>query len=211
LAGNAVLSFFKSALSALQCAFDFTTKPAAMEGKLGTALLIFAVMLVVITAYPYPLAAGPASESTGITSGAIITQRNWQLYRQFMSEGLVALFEGKQFWHLPADLQIEVGPTISIPLPKKYLNDTVRYSNRVKLIRTSSGGYVPVGYVAGLPFPHLENTAKGLPETPRIQQREVLRRLRCSARPALSNLALFADKELTNARTHLVKSESAEA
>lgn len=128
-------------------------KPTAMHGKLGTALLTFAVVLLVAAAYPHALVAGAASASTG-TPGAIITQRNWQRYRQFMSEGLVALFEGKQFWHLPADLQIEVGPTISIPLPKKYLDDTVRYSNRVKLIRTSSGGYVPIGYVAGLPFPH---------------------------------------------------------
>jgi hypothetical protein len=126
---------------------------SAMKEKLGTALLTLAVMLVVITAHPHPLVAGPASASTG-TPGAIITQRNWQRYRQSMSEGLVALFEGKHFWHLPADLQIEVGSTISIPLPKKYLDDTVRYSNRVKLIRTSSGGYVPNGYVAELPFPH---------------------------------------------------------
>jgi hypothetical protein len=71
-----------------------------------------------------------------------------------MSEGLVALFEGKQFWHLPADLRIEVGPTVSIPLPKKYLQDTDKYSNQVKLVRTPSGGYVPQGYLAGLPFPH---------------------------------------------------------
>jgi hypothetical protein len=71
-----------------------------------------------------------------------------------MSNGLAALFEGKKFWRLPADLQIEVGPKTSIPLPRKYLQDTARYSNRVTLTRTSSGGYVPKGYVAGLPFPN---------------------------------------------------------
>ena len=48
-----------------------------------------------------------------------------------MSEGLIALFEGSHFWHMPAGLKIEVGPTISIPLPKKYLADTARYSNQV--------------------------------------------------------------------------------
>jgi len=37
-----------------------------------------------------------------------------------MSEGLIALFEGTHFWHVPLDLRIEVGPTTSIPLPKKY-------------------------------------------------------------------------------------------
>jgi hypothetical protein len=71
-----------------------------------------------------------------------------------MSEGMVQLFEGQQFWLPPKNLRIEVGPTIPIPLPKTYLADTAAYSNRVKLVRTSSGGYVPMGYVAGLPFPH---------------------------------------------------------
>jgi hypothetical protein len=49
---------------------------------------------------------------------------------------------------------MEVGPTIPIPLPTRYLKDTVKYSSQVRLVRTSSGGYVPSGYVAGLPFPH---------------------------------------------------------
>jgi len=56
-----------------------------------------------------------------------------------MSEGLKALFQGDHFWHLPSDLRIEVGPTISIPLPKKYLEDTSRYSSRVRLSKTSFG------------------------------------------------------------------------
>jgi hypothetical protein len=42
----------------------------------------------------------------------------------------------------------------SIPLPKKYLEDSDRYSAQVKLTPTGGGGYVPTGYVAGLPFPH---------------------------------------------------------
>jgi hypothetical protein len=67
---------------------------------------------------------------------------------------MVELFEGKQFWHLPEDLRIDVGPTVPIPLPKRYLADTAEYSNRVKLVRTPGGGHVPAGYVAGLPFPH---------------------------------------------------------
>ncbi len=71
-----------------------------------------------------------------------------------MSEGMIALFEGSHFWHMPAGVQLEVGPIISIPLPKKYLDDTARYASQVKLTRTSEGGYIPVGYVAGLPFPH---------------------------------------------------------
>jgi len=124
-----------------------------MNGKLGTTLLALAVMLLVLASNP-SLFASSTSPLADIAPGSTITQRNWQLYRQFMSNGLIALFEGKLFWHLPADVQIAVGPTTSIPLPRKYLHDTVRYSDQVTLIRTSYGGYVPKGYVAGLPFPH---------------------------------------------------------
>ena len=126
-----------------------------MDGTFGTLLVSFAVMLLVALAYPQTPAADPTSVAPiGITPGTIITHQNWQRYRQFMSDGLIALFEGRQFWRLPEDLRIEVGRTLSIPLPRKYLADTARYSSQVKLVGTSSGGYVPTGYVAGLPFPH---------------------------------------------------------
>jgi Protein of unknown function (DUF1329) len=118
--------------------------------RFGIAVLLLAVLFCAHIA-----AAGPVlTTATGITPGTIITHQNWQKYRQFMSEGLIALFDGKRFWRLPADLRIEVGPTISIPLPKRYLDDTARYASQVRLTRMASGGYVPAGYVAGLPFPH---------------------------------------------------------
>jgi hypothetical protein len=100
------------------------------------------------------IAAQSASVPYGLAPGTIVTQQNWREYRRFMSNGLIALFEGKQFWHLPPDLRIEVGPTNSIPLPRRYLDDTARYSSQVGLMKTPSGGYVPTGYVAGLLFPH---------------------------------------------------------
>jgi hypothetical protein len=115
----------------------------------------FATILFAVLLYPYAGGASPAPPvQTSISPGTTITHENWQGYRQFMSEGMVELFEGKQFWHLPPDLRIEVGPTVSIPLPNRYLADTAKYSRQVRLVRTSSGGYVPTSYVAGLPFPH---------------------------------------------------------
>jgi hypothetical protein len=117
---------------------------------LGFAAVLFATMAVRLSA----LAANSAHPVTTSAEGATITQENWQQYRQFMSQGLIELFEGKHFWHLPRDARIEVGPTIPIPLPKRYLADTAQYSGQVKLIRTANGGYVPINYVAGLPFPH---------------------------------------------------------
>lgn len=100
------------------------------------------------------VAIADSAPAATIPSGTTITNQNWRQYRQFMSDGLIALFEGAYFWHLPQDLRIEVGPATSIPLPKKYLEDSGRYSAQVKLTPTAGGGYAPTGYVAGLPFPH---------------------------------------------------------
>ena len=97
-----------------------------------------------------------------LPSGTIITTQNWAQYQRFMSQGLVALFKGDFFWHMPKNLQIEVGATSSIPLPKKYLDDTARYAAGVKLVPIQRGGFVPSGYVAGLPFPE---PLKGDPAT----------------------------------------------
>jgi len=122
--------------------------------KYTTILLSFAAIMFALLSHPrVGVAASPPPAQVSIAPGTTITHQNWQRYRQFMSEGLIALFEGSQFWRLPKDLRIEVGPTISIPLPKRYLADTAEYSNRVKLVRTSAGGYVPIDYAAGLPFP----------------------------------------------------------
>jgi Protein of unknown function (DUF1329) len=114
-----------------------------------------AALLITATFFTFTAMAqvSQASPAANISPGTVITEQNWEQYRAFMSEGLIALFEGSHFWHMPAGLQLEVGRTISIPLPRKYLSDTARYSSKVELIPTPGGGYVPSGYVAGLPFP----------------------------------------------------------
>lgn len=150
LIGSRRPPFFSTARTALQCG----RVNRIVMGKHKTILLSFAALAFSVVPLPHAwAAASPAPAQASILPGTTITLRNWQTYRQFMSEGMVELFEGEQFWRLPKDLRIEVGPTIPIPLPKRYLADTAAYSNRVKLVRTSSGGYVPIGYVAGLPFP----------------------------------------------------------
>jgi len=127
---------------------------AAMVEMVRTAFLALVATLLSMAPHPCLATADPGQTvPIGVDASTTITQQNWRRYRQFMSDGLVALFEGRQFWRLPPDLQVEVGPTSSIPLPKKFLEDTDKYSKRVKLLRTPSGGYVPSAYVAGLPFP----------------------------------------------------------
>src|SRR5215831_17230206 len=65
-------------------------------------------------------ASDSAAAVTGIAPGTIITMQNWQSYRQFMPDGMAAMFEGKYFWKMPPDIQMEVAPTMLTPLPRNY-------------------------------------------------------------------------------------------
>jgi hypothetical protein len=97
-----------------------------------------------------------ADPSESIPSGTRITTANWQQYKRFLSVGLQALFSGRYFWKIPAEGVLEVGPTIKIGLPKKYREDTEKYSQSVKLVPRPDGSYTISGYTAGLPFPSLD-------------------------------------------------------
>lgn len=92
----------------------------------------------------------------GIPIGTKITLSNWQQFQQFMDPGLILLFQGTSFWHMPKNVVLEVGPTRHVPTPRAYIQDTEKYSGQVKLTTSPDGGYYPTGYVAGLPFPILD-------------------------------------------------------
>jgi len=99
--------------------------------------------------------------SASISPGTIITTHNWQDYRQFMPDGMAAMFEGKYFWKMPADVQMEVGPTVIGPLPKNYLAASEKYAGQVKIIELSSGGLTLEGYRGGIPFPNPQEPHRG--------------------------------------------------
>ena len=126
----------------------------ALSQKAKLQTLIAAATFLSIVAALTSGASAQTPHLKDIAPGTIINDKNWRQYSPYMSEGLIALFEGTHFWRMPAGLEIDTGPTISIPLPKKYLDDTTRYSSKVRLTQTPAGGYVPSGYTAGLPFPH---------------------------------------------------------
>jgi uncharacterized protein DUF1329 len=90
-----------------------------------------------------------------IPVGTKITLQNWQKYRRFMPVGLQAIYEGKFHWKIgpEPDYTIEVGPTITIPMPKKYTADTEKYAGQATLKQVDTGGYTVDNYQAGLPFP----------------------------------------------------------
>ena len=99
--------------------------------------------------------------ATSIPLGTAITSQNWQQYRQFMSDGVQGLFEGKYFWKMPADAQIVVGSTILNPLPRNYLAATESYASGVKLRELADGGLTLDGYRGGTPFPDPSEPHKG--------------------------------------------------
>jgi len=95
--------------------------------------------------------AGADSNAT-IPPGTVISNQNWQNYRQFMPLGMQLLLAGKSPFKVPADFQIVVGPTGSYPLPKKFRDDTEKFGKQVQLVQLPDGGYTLKGYVAGIPF-----------------------------------------------------------
>jgi len=100
-------------------------------------------------------ALAPASSAATIAPGTKITLQNWTKYRQFMPIGMQALFSGNYTWKIGAgpEYTIEVGPTTHIPLSRRYVADTEKYSGQVRLKKVSTGGYTVENYVAGVPFP----------------------------------------------------------
>src|SRR5579863_8003782 len=88
-----------------------------------------------------------------VPPGTHIDLSNWEKYRTFMPYGMQALFAGQYTWKIQPGDMIEVGPTVSIKLPSRYLSDTEKYSQSAKLRQIPNGGYVLDGYVAGEPFP----------------------------------------------------------
>jgi hypothetical protein len=85
------------------------------------AILSFTLILLI----PATLARGadqsPASSAyVSIPPGTTITMLNWQNFRQYMADGMVAMFEGKSAWNMPDDVAMEIGPPLEYPLPKNY-------------------------------------------------------------------------------------------
>jgi Protein of unknown function (DUF1329) len=54
-----------------------------------------------------------------------------------------------------------VGPTITVPMARRYAQDTEKYAGQARLRKVESGGYTVDGYVAGVPFPVLNEEHAG--------------------------------------------------
>src|SRR5215472_3414994 len=96
-----------------------------------------------------------------IPPGTTINIQNWRQYRQFMPDGMAALFEGKYAWKMPSDVALEVGPTVTHSLPRSYLAATEKYAGQVQLQELPDGGLTLHNYQGGVPFPNPEEPHKG--------------------------------------------------
>ncbi|MBF6567683.1 MAG: DUF1329 domain-containing protein [Candidatus Binataceae bacterium] len=129
----------------------------ASPGFLAAAARVFLFSVVAMLT----VGASVFAQEGAIAPGTVITLKNWQNYRQFMPEGMQALFKGDYHWAFPPDFQMVVGPTHSYPLPAAYRENTERYSKNVKIRTLPNGGLTIDGYVAGQPFPNPEAPQKG--------------------------------------------------
>jgi len=91
-------------------------------------------------------------EPPAIAPGTVINKSNWTKYKQFFSDGEIGLWEGKWFWKMPDDLQINVGPTNVYPLPEPFVELSERYSDQTQLVKLPNGRWQLKNYVAGMPF-----------------------------------------------------------
>lgn len=102
-----------------------------------------------------------SDQPAAIAPGTKITTRNWREYEQFMPLGMIELFKGSYFWKIPQNIEIDVGPTFSYPLPKSYVDATEKYSSGVRVTHLADGNNDIVNYNGGEPFPSPQEPDKG--------------------------------------------------
>jgi hypothetical protein len=96
-----------------------------------------------------------------IKPGTTITAQNWQQYKEFMPLAMRDFFQGKFFWKMPADIQMNVRETKTYPLPKGYVDATEKYGSQTRVVHLPNGHNDVQGYVAGRPFQNPEEPDKG--------------------------------------------------
>ncbi|MGH7879032.1 MAG: DUF1329 domain-containing protein, partial [Candidatus Binataceae bacterium] len=96
-----------------------------------------------------------------IPLGTKITMANWQQYKQFMPVGMQKLWEGKYYWKLPSDAEMDVGPTHYGYVTKGWANATEKYSGQNQVEVLPNGHFVLKNYHGGVPFPNAQEPYKG--------------------------------------------------
>jgi hypothetical protein len=125
----------------------------------------YIVGLVVAAATALALGArGQAWAANGpdtVTPGTKITTANWQQYKPFLSDGLIALFSGQYSFKMPSDVEIDVGPPIHITPPTTFVQATEKYGGQVRVVHLPNGHNDVANFIAGTPFPDPRGPDKG--------------------------------------------------
>jgi len=104
---------------------------------------------------------GPQGASVTIPEGTRITLANWQHYRAFMPEGMIALFSGQHGLKMPPDVKIDVGPPRHVVAPSSFRRATEEHNGQVRVVHLADGRNDVANYVAGEPFPNPSGPDKG--------------------------------------------------
>lgn len=121
-----------------------------------------AAILLLMMSAPLVAGAAPAASNDSIPPGTVIDMQNWQQYKQFMTDGMQAFFQGTYHWKFPSDFQLVIEPTKDYPLgSKQYIENTEKYASQVRIADLPDGGHTIENYTAGLPFPNPSEPMKG--------------------------------------------------
>jgi hypothetical protein len=108
-----------------------------------------------------PTLTRPRDLTIAIPAGVKVTFANWQQYRAFMPDGMIALFSGRYGTKMPADVEIDVGPPRHIVAPSTFRQATEQHSGQVRIVHLPDGRNDLAYYVAGEPFPNPSGPDKG--------------------------------------------------
>jgi hypothetical protein len=93
--------------------------------------------------------------------GTKITMSNWQQYKNFLPLGMQKLFEGKYFWKMPQEVELDVGPATHNFLPQTWRDATEKFGTQTTVEVLPNGHYVLHNYHGGTPFPNPQDPNKG--------------------------------------------------
>jgi Protein of unknown function (DUF1329) len=103
----------------------------------------------------------PQDAGGALALGTKITLANWQQYRGFMPDGMIALFSGKYGLKMPNDVEIDVGPPNHIVAPGSFRQASEKYGGEPRVVHLPNGRNDIANYVAGEPFPVPQGPDKG--------------------------------------------------
>jgi hypothetical protein len=117
--------------------------------------------LVVLTLAIFAWRGSAAQADCNPAPGTVITQKNWQQYKDCFSAGEQYFWQGGNFWKMPDDVEVHVGVPHHWVLPQPFVDATEKYGGQTRLVKQTDGRFLLQNYVAGTPFPDPKGPDKG--------------------------------------------------